>query len=234
MDADRLLELQRLDTAADQAAHRRSRLAERAAHDAAAGELSRWQAMASDLQRRLAELADSIQADEAHAEHITATRARLEAQLKTVIAPREAEALLHEIDVLTQQRNELDDHELAQLDAQVTLEAELAEHAAAEGCIRDQLAAAGASLEAAEAAIDAELAELAVQRAAIIADLAAPVVEVYELQRRKHGGVAIARLVGQRCDGCHLDLSLFELDDVKAARADGIPECPQCGRLLVV
>jgi uncharacterized protein len=46
-------------------------------------------------------------------------------------------------------------------------------------------------------------------------------------------GVAVARLVGHRCDGCHLDLSPGEVDIVKDAPADELAECPQCNRLLV-
>ncbi len=46
-------------------------------------------------------------------------------------------------------------------------------------------------------------------------------------------GVAAARLVGARCEGCHLDLSAAELDTVRRAPAEEIPDCPQCGRLLV-
>ena len=54
-------------------------------------------------------------------------------------------------------------------------------------------------------------------------------------QLRKQNVVAAAALNGSRCEGCHLDLSAAELDDVRAqARAGGLADCPQCGRLLVV
>jgi predicted nucleic acid-binding Zn-ribbon protein len=47
--------------------------------------------------------------------------------------------------------------------------------------------------------------------------------------------VAAAALNGSRCEGCHLDLSAAELDEVRAvARAGDVADCPQCGRLLVV
>jgi predicted nucleic acid-binding Zn-ribbon protein len=45
--------------------------------------------------------------------------------------------------------------------------------------------------------------------------------------------VAVARLEGTRCGGCHLDLSTSELDAVKAVGAGEFADCPQCGRLLV-
>ena len=56
----------------------------------------------------------------------------------------------------------------------------------------------------------------------------------YEAARRHHGGVAIARLDGRQCTGCHMDLSTSEFERVKAtAASDAIAECPNCGRLLV-
>ena len=52
---------------------------------------------------------------------------------------------------------------------------------------------------------------------------------------RGNQGVAVARLNGKRCEGCHLDLSAAEVDEVKeAAAASGVTDCPQCGRMLVV
>jgi hypothetical protein len=234
MDADRLLELQQLDTAGDQAAHRRAHLPEQVAFDAARTVARSWETTTVELERRLAELNDSIEADEARGHTITTSTTRLQAQLRTVIAPREAEALMHEIELLNQQRNELDDHELAQMETQAELESQLVAHRSSEPEVRAALEVARAELDRAEAAIATELAALSAQRKRLVAELGPEVVEIYEHNRRKHGGVAIARLVGHRCDGCHLDLSPAEMDIVKAARASGIPECPQCGRLLVV
>jgi predicted nucleic acid-binding Zn-ribbon protein len=45
--------------------------------------------------------------------------------------------------------------------------------------------------------------------------------------------VAVAKLDGSRCSGCHLDLSRSELDAVKHVGAGEFADCPQCGRLLV-
>ena len=52
-----------------------------------------------------AELADI----EKKSVEIDAHRAKLERQMKTIIAPREAEALQHEMQTLAAERNELDD-----------------------------------------------------------------------------------------------------------------------------
>jgi predicted nucleic acid-binding Zn-ribbon protein len=47
--------------------------------------------------------------------------------------------------------------------------------------------------------------------------------------------VAVARLVGKQCQGCHLELSAAEIDTVKDEAAEsGVTDCPDCGRLLIV
>ncbi len=46
-------------------------------------------------------------------------------------------------------------------------------------------------------------------------------------------GVAVARLVGNHCDGCHLTLSAMELDRIRHLPAGEVVTCEQCGRILV-
>ena len=58
-------------------------------------------------------------------------------------------------------------------------------------------------------------------------------IAAYDRARQHFDGVAVARLEGHRCHGCHLDLSPAEMDVVKAVPVDAMPECPQCGRYLV-
>ena len=118
---DDLLELQRLDTLADQLAHRRANLAERTAATAAADALAEHRRRRAAGAERSEELELAIDALERDGEQLAAQRARLEAQLKTVIAPREAEALMHELATIAERRDELDDQELAHLEEQSTL-----------------------------------------------------------------------------------------------------------------
>jgi hypothetical protein len=51
--------------------------------------------------------------------------------------------------------------------------------------------------------------------------------DLYDAQRTRHGGIGIAKLQGQRCDGCHLDLSRAEVDQIRALPADELADCPQ-------
>ena len=50
--------------------------------------------------------------------------------------------------------------------------------------------------------------------------------------RKRSGGIAIARLVGGSCGGCHLSLSAVEVDRIKKLPPEAPAHCEECGRLL--
>ncbi|MEZ5140978.1 MAG: C4-type zinc ribbon domain-containing protein [Acidimicrobiales bacterium] len=51
--------------------------------------------------------------------------------------------------------------------------------------------------------------------------------------RSQLGGVAVARLHGGACGGCHLQLPAAEVDRIKHLPEDQLATCEECGRLLV-
>ena len=227
-----MLALQDVDSALDQIEHRRRRLPEAAEHARALArerELSEAiAAAAAEVSEAEAVIADSEQRGEA----LTTKRTRLEAQLKTVISPREAEALMHEIATINAQRSELDDRELEALDQAAVAEGRRDELGHA---LRDaQAATAGyrEALDAANAGLDAERDVQRTARPPVAAALSDAETARYDDLRRRFDGVAVARLDGLRCTGCHVDLSRAEADRVKALPADEAGECPQCLRLL--
>ena len=232
MLSDDLIELQRLDTTADQLTNRRGRLPEREPAAAADAALAAARRRRAAIASRDGELTDAIAALEHDGEALTTQRSRLQAQLKTVIAPREAEALLHELETLGARRDELDDQELAHLEEQSALDDERAAIERDEPTLAADAEAAATDLRAAEAVIDAELTAVRDDRAALAGRLDAATLERYERLRQRMGGIAVARLQGMRCSGCNLDLSASELDQVKATAAGELTECPECGRLL--
>ena len=223
-----LLELQLTDTAIDLLRHRMPRLPEAVAAAAAAGEVGAWERRATELAGEIAGFDAAISVSERSNEEISTHRDRLERQLKTVIVPREAEALMHEIARLNTQRAALDDDELEAMDGLAQAEAGLSEHAEVEDLLR-----MGAAAATARAASEAELAELIAARDALRARLDSATLATYDAMRGQHNGVAIAKLNGLRCEGCHLDLSRGEVDTIKRLPDDELAECPNCGRLLV-
>ncbi|MGH9132794.1 MAG: zinc ribbon domain-containing protein, partial [Ilumatobacteraceae bacterium] len=225
---ERLLALQAVDTTADQLRHHRSHMPELTAANDARAARAEWQRRHDEIGRQLDGLTAEIESAERDAADIDRQRDRLNAQLRTVIAPREAEALQHEIKTLSDRRNELDDRELLALEQQAALDDERVSHVALEPESSAALEAGEAALAAAEADIDHQLASLDERRTALRAGLPPHLLARYDPLRAQLG-VAVARLVGTRCDGCHLDLSAVEVDAVKAVGSGDLAECPQCG-----
>ncbi len=227
-----VLELQAAETMSDQLINRRQRLAEREQVQAARNDLIRWNESRKLLHSRLDELEKQIETSEKESHDIDRKRTKLEAQLKTVIAPREAEALQSEIATLNERRSELDDAELAALEEQSRLEDELAAVLGQERSLTEVLTTADVALAAAERDIDGELSGIAGRLEGLRSEVDKGVLKRYDRLRRHHV-VAATKLSGSRCEGCHLDLSAHEVDDVKdELAASGIADCPQCGRLL--
>lgn len=229
-----LLALQAVDTTADQLGHRREHSP---LHDdlaSASTAMRSWEQRRTALRSRIDELGASIDDAERRGAELLAHRQRLEQQMKTVIAPREAEALMHEMATLTEQSDELDGHELEALEEQAALDDQLSAHLLGEESLRDRLGQADAALADEVADIDNQLAGLALERAALRAQVPDALLATYD-RKRAAFGVAVARLVGKQCQGCHLELSAAEIDSVKDEAADtGVTDCPDCGRLLIV
>jgi predicted nucleic acid-binding Zn-ribbon protein len=230
---DDLLDLQRIDSTVDQLTHRRANLAERAAAEAAEDQLARTRRQIADLVARQRQLNESIEEAEKTGAELTTHRERLQAQLRTVTSPREAEALMHELDTLGARRDELDDGELANLEEQSRVVDDLAVSHRAEVDLAATAERAAADLAEVEAHVDEEIAKLTVDRSDAVARLDGGALADYEHRRARFGGVAVARLEGRRCGGCHLDLSTAELETVKATPPGAFNDCPQCGRMLI-
>jgi uncharacterized protein len=231
--SDDLLDLQRIDSAIQQLTHRRAHLPERSAAESASAELARTTNQIAALIARQRELNDAIEEAEQTGAELTRHRERLQGQLRTVYSPREAEALTHELDALATRRDELDDGELANLEEQSRVVDDLASAHRAEVELAANAERSTSDLAAAETAIDVQIAEHTVQRSDAVARLDGGTLADYEQRRARLGGIAVARLDGRRCDGCHLDLSTAEIDAVKATPPGEYTDCPQCGRMLI-
>ena len=233
--ADLVARLQEHDSAIDRLVHRRDHLEEHDTLTVATGDLRAWEHQRTKMRARLDELAGAVEQAEADAAEFSAEEARLAAQLKTVIAPREAEALMSEIETVTGKRDAVETQELEALEEQAALDDTLTDHLGDEQPLRDAMSAADEAYARVVADIDEQIAAVTVDRDAARADLSESLLARYD-RIRASSGTAVAELNGRRCEGCHLDLSAAEVDDVKdEARAnDGIADCPQCGRMLRV
>lgn len=234
-DLERLLELQAHDTTLDQLRHRRATLPERAELAAIAARrveveagVAEPRAERSELARRQGRLEDEVAGVE---EKVAAVDRQLYGG--AITSPKEAQALQADLESLKKRQSTLEDEVLELMEAAEPLDEHLRS-------ADDELAALAADhdrvtgvLAAAEAAVDVDIDEHLAGREALVADVPAELVATYEAMRPQFGGVAVARLQGATCQGCHLTLAAGEVDQLRREPPEALVHCPECARILV-
>lgn len=233
-DQRRLLDLQAVDTALAQLAHRRRSLPEHAELDALARQLSamedervRAQVAVDDLDRDIARLENDVEQVRNRAE-------RDQARLTMGSGPaRELEALQHELASLKRRQGGLEDAELELMEQRETAQGVL------DG-VRDRLTTAANTRAETERRRDETLAEIAKEeqfrtaaRQPLVADLPDELVALYDRIRESSGGLGAALLRSGRCGGCRIELSGADRARIKAAPPDEVVRCEECRRIMV-
>jgi uncharacterized protein len=233
-DQQRLLDLAAEDVALTQLAHRRRTLPEEAVVEAAA-EAER--AFATDVVRAETEVRD-----------LDREQTRLEADVETVrqredrdqrlidsgsVSAKDITGLQHELESLKRRQGDLEDQVLELMERRETADAAL--QAATEGRAR-----AAADLERATQLRDDALADIAdstgrhdAARAALAAQLPAPLLSLYDRIRTQTGTTGAALLKARQCQGCRIELNGRDLAAVRNADPAEVVRCDNCGRILV-
>jgi len=231
----RLLDLQALDRALDQLAHRRRTLPELAEIDrletlieAGRDDVVRAETEASDLARETKKYEDEIT-------QVRTRKARNDERLASgaITQAKQLEDLQHENASLQRRQSELEDRELEVMEKAEAVQAVLdglvgsrAEHLAA-------IESAEAGRDAAWAEVDAELARVTGERAGIAGELPADLLALYERIRKAEGGVGAGEITRGRCGGCRLDLMGNEKAYIRAAPVDEVLRHEECTRIMV-
>jgi predicted nucleic acid-binding Zn-ribbon protein len=228
----RLLDLQAIDTALAQLAHRRKSLPELAEIDAVARELSaledervRAQVAVDDLDRDISRFEKDI-------DQVRIRKDRDQKRLDAGGAVREIEGLQHELATLNRRQSELEDSELELMEQRESAEQVLADVKARLAAAIERRAAAEQRRDEAFAEITKEQEFKASTRGPLAADLPADLLTLYDKIRLESGmGAALVR--SGRCGGCRIELYGADLARVKAAPADEVVRCEECRRIMV-
>jgi predicted nucleic acid-binding Zn-ribbon protein len=232
---DTLLQVQELDIELDQLRHRVESLPERAALADLRTRRAALETTMAEVRTQVDALAERQAALEGQIAASARRRHELEDRMRegVVTAPRDLQAVDHEVGQLADRERLLEDEEIVLMEEEEPLDVALADHqerAIAMDIEHNRLTAAvaDAEVELRAAIVTAEAAR--VERAS---GLPAELAERYERLRAHLGGVGAARLVNGRCDGCHLTLPAVELERIHNLPADTLATCPQCDRILV-
>jgi predicted nucleic acid-binding Zn-ribbon protein len=233
-DQRRLLDLQAIDTALAQLAHKRRNLPELAELDRLARELSNLEDARIRAQTAVDDLDRDISRFERDVDQVRARAAKDQARLDVGTGPaRELEALQHELGTLARRQSELEDAELELMEQREQAQAVLDEATQRLAAVRGQRAETERHRDEAFAGMTKDEEFRTAGRRPLVSDLPTELVALYERIREQTGGIGAALLRAGSCEGCRLELSGSERSRVRSAPPDEVIRCEECRRILV-
>jgi predicted nucleic acid-binding Zn-ribbon protein len=231
---DQLLALQQIDSDIIQLEHRIKNLPLAAVLDAASASLISSRNLLIAAETEKSDIKHELSKSEVDVEQVVS---RIEKDEKRLAAgtgsPKELEQIQHELGSLAKRRSELEEVELEimvrieGLDERIrSLTTEVSNWESEVARLRAQL--------------DSELNELNTAKTRDIearTELAKMVdtelLQLYEKIRSTSDGVGAARLVGDKCEGCHLTMNSAEVTRIKSLPDDELVRCEECRRILI-
>lgn len=231
---DQLLALQQIDSDIIQLEHRIKNLPLAAELDAASASLISSRNLLIAAETEKSDIKHELSKSEVDLEQVVS---RIEKDEKRLAAgtgsPKELEQIQHELGSLAKRRSELEEVELEimvrieGLDERIrSLTTEVSNWESEVARLRAQL--------------DSELNELNTAKTRDIearTELAKMVdtelLQLYEKIRSTSDGVGAARLVGDKCEGCHLTMNSAEVTRIKSLADDELVRCEECRRILI-
>jgi predicted nucleic acid-binding Zn-ribbon protein len=230
-----LLALQDVDGSLDRLRHRRAHLPERAALEALAVRRAETQGHRDVAAAARDEVAGREQALEDELRTTEARAGEVDRRLYggQVSASRDLQAMAGDVASLRARASDLEDRALEVLEEREPLDAEVGRLDGELEQLDAESAALAVRLAEAETVVSGEISSAEALRAEAVTAVSDELLAEYERLRARLGGVAVARLVGTRCDGCHLTLPATELDEIRRQPADAVVHCDNCGRILI-
>lgn len=228
-----LLRLQALDTRIQQTQHQARALPQLAELTALGGTAEKTRMTLAARTGELEDVRIELGRIESDVDVVEKRIARDTDRVEHTSSVKDVQALETELAALRKRHTDLEEIELAVMERLEEREAAVAEVEAARDALAGQISAAEQARDVRLAELDRELADLARDRETIAATLTEDLRALYEKRRVVGRGNAAALLRARTCSGCTMTLTGNDLENVRAAAADEVVFCPDCGAILV-
>lgn len=233
-DQRRLLDLAEVDAELARLAHRRRTLPEDGEHATAEKAVQDAKDKLVGIETSAGDLDRDIRRIERDVEGVRARTVRDQEMLASAgVGAKQATDLQHELDTLARRQGVLEDEQLEIMEQREAVGIDL-DHA------RGELATAEETLTDVANRRDSALADITASEAgrgraradAVAAIGAADLLAAYET-RLSQGRVGAGLLRERRCGACRLELDRTFISQIRAAAADDVVNCEECGAILV-
>lgn len=232
---EQLLVVQGFDTTLDQIRHKVAHHPIRTEIDAIDADASTLQVQIDEIEGRKHELDRQVKRLADEVSLLDDKRSKIDAKLYdgSVTATKDLLVLQDETKMLLDRKNTLEDEELDLMESVEVVQSELSPAASEMEKLNAAKSDREAALEAALAQLEIDIETNEALRGEAATSVPADLLTHYGSLRSDFGGVAVAKLVGSTCDGCHMALSAVAIDLIKKQPDDAVVTCDQCGRLLI-
>ncbi|MET9803968.1 C4-type zinc ribbon domain-containing protein [Streptomyces sp. NPDC006368] len=234
-DQIRLLDVQALDARLSQLAHKRRSLPEHAEIDSLTKDLTQLRDLLIAAQTEESDCAREQTKAEQDVDQVRQRAVRDQQRLDSgsATSPKDLENLQRELVSLAKRQGDLEDVVLEVMERRESAQERVAELTERVAAVQARVDDATARRDAAEQQLDSEAASATKERELVAGSIPADLLKLYEKIRGQQGGVGAARLFQRRCEGCHIELNITEINDVRAAAPDTVVRCENCRRILV-
>ncbi|MEI6038787.1 MAG: C4-type zinc ribbon domain-containing protein [Actinomycetes bacterium] len=229
-----LMQLQKLDTEIHQLNFKLKSLPE---HEQITAIHSRLEHAAVELKVVETELEDvtiDLRRSEVDVEAVTMRMEKDEKRLNAGLGtPKELEQTQHELATLAKRKAELEDGELEIMMRHEGVKKRVDELKSDEEGLKKLELELNIRIENATTELNVLIAKAAEDRMKLAPQIDKALLDIYEKVRESQGGVGAALLIGNKCDGCHLQINAVELERIKTLADDDVLRCEECRRILV-
>ena len=231
----KLLDVQALDSRADQLRHQRANLPEIAEIVTLTASRAELNDSMRDMQIAVDDLTAAQKKADRDVEQVKVRRSKDQDRMDQglISNPKDLERMQHELDSLNRRITTLEDEELEVMEELEEAQVRLTELQRQIADADERLSAVTAERDRRTAEIDAELSTVSADREPAVADVPADLLALYDRLRESKNGVGAAELRARQCGGCQLGLDASELSQIKSSPADQVIRCEECQRILV-
>lgn len=150
-----------------------------------------------------------------------------------VSSPKDLENLQREIASLAKRQGDLEDVVLEIMERRESAQERVGELTERVTSVQSRIDEATARRDAAFETLDGEAASVTKEREVIAGAVPSGLLALYDKLREQQGGIGAAKLYQRTCQGCRQELSITDINEIRAAAPDTVVRCENCRRILV-